>query len=108
MNNHTHGPWIVQMHDGYSGDLTIAAVSGHEVANVSGVDAHLPNGSAEDRTTLGVELVANARLISAAPDLLSACTEAAAWIENFSEGPADDARVSVLRAAIAKARGVLR
>ena len=49
---------------------------------------------------------ANARLIAAAPDLLEACEAIALDLENNGElYETDEARIEILRAAIAKARG---
>jgi hypothetical protein len=50
------------------------------------------------------ERLANAALMTAAPELLEACEEALAWIEDRMPGIAVDAKDS-LRMAIAKAKG---
>lgn len=53
------------------------------------------------------EASGNARLISASPDLLTACTAAAALLTDGDAEPADADRVLLLlQAAIAKATGV--
>ena len=51
----------------------------------------------------GIDLFANARLIAAAPDLLSALVEAVELIETIS--PVEDDTLRRARAAIAKATG---
>ena len=49
---------------------------------------------------------ANARLIAAAPELLEACEAIALDLENNGElYETDEARIEILRAAIAKAKG---
>ncbi len=49
--------------------------------------------------------LANANLITAAPDLLAACEEAAAWLEVVGRSNVTQALASKCRMAAAKARG---
>lgn len=52
------------------------------------------------------EAAADARLMVAAPDLLAACEEAAAFLENMLRGRSQDSALyRRMRAAIAKAKG---
>ncbi len=63
-----------------------------------------------DNGTLDTELLANARLIAAAPDLLDGCKCVASWLESFNiprtsrQNEKDEALV-LLSTAIAKAEG---
>ena len=101
---HTPGPWIGM--DGDYEDIDIVAHKDGErmfcIASDVGGEIHAANGSYEDFT----EVLANARLISCAPDLLEALEAA---YELLSSGPAiPDAQYSVVTnaaAAIARARG---
>lgn len=84
--DHAPGPWFVR-------DLEVVTANNVFVASVEG----------ELRTP---EDEANARLISASPDLLQACRCALADLEG-SDYPTDSERLTMedLRAAIAKAEG---
>ena len=81
---HTPGPWTNE--GPYHNDLLIIgpAPDHREIAQVCGQDD---------------EAEANARLIAAAPDLLAACEHVAKYTHNL-------VLAEILRAAIAKARGV--
>ena len=48
------------------------------------------------------EVIANARLIAAAPELLEACKKAEGWLSGWASA---EPYIDVLRAAIAKATG---
>ena len=90
-NTPTPGPWRVQPHDTAEVELFFFDVR------------------AGEELILVVEGEADARLISAAPELLQACEEAAQVLESVKNGTYKTfGRVDtivLLRAAIAKARG---
>lgn len=56
---------------------------------------------------LAAEAMANARLITAAPDLLAACKHVLSWAgrANVINEPEDETAMAVVRAAIDKAEG---
>lgn len=95
MSNHTSGPWVVQEPDpdNKGAGLLVKPVPGQVVAEV-------------DR---GPEMVGNAHLIAAAPDLLKALREAVRALNTaarFSVGTTDSYAIAALcDAAIAKAEG---
>ena len=86
---HTPGPWRVNL---VPGEYQIRGVSTLEK---SGYIGGLVRGSNEQ--------AANAHLICAAPDLLTAAQLALDWLESTG---ADGSPLPTLRAAIAKAHGV--
>lgn len=93
MKNHTSGPWVF---DG-------------EVNQSSGI-IWSPSAQTRVATSHGCsrdEARANARLISAAPELLAKAKVVAGWIERVAEevtmGPDDNKALNELRAAIRKA-----
>lgn len=98
---HTPGPWRFQREhtvsfDG-SGDVAFP------IYNTSGKFAHVATAMSE----------ANARLITAAPELLEACKAAleftpAAWKNLKQTHDAENEYVVRLRAAIAKAEGTVK
>ncbi len=85
--HHTPGPWKATLAYGYR----IEAAEGLIVATLP---THCP---------LTRENPANAYLIAAAPDLLQACREVAALVEDALDIPDESKRM--LREAIAKATG---
>ena len=95
---HTPGPWT-PAHVVYTHDHTRLGERRFWVADSHGRIVPLD-------TCMGETAEANACLIAAAPDLLKACQEFAAWDENPH---ADEVQATVLRrvvaAAIAKALG---
>lgn len=116
---HSPGPWHVSDH--YDAPGAIIAADGYPVAEVEDTSilegwdqlrepkdrrkrlghwSHSPGEAYIERSD--VEVLANARLIAAAPDLLEACTRAAEWLMRFGAGPEN---VAWLHAAIAKATG---
>jgi len=102
---HTPGPWVAEK-DGYS-VVTTATVAANRVHGYgSGPDfvCSLNDGEYHEYSD-AAEQLANARLISAAPDLLAV---ARAWIEYLDADEAGDGRTEELllhaiRAAISKA-----
>ncbi len=98
MTAHTPGPWIVR------NGVFIDAPTMRDVAQVRGV------GASEGVLNPDLEIVANARLIAAAPDLLAAVSNLLDQIENgapFTGKASDMQRNSVeqARQAITKAAG---
>ena len=95
MSKHTPGPWVV----GISCENRIHCVDAFdngelfEVCEVWGIDLDKIE-SEESR--------ANARLISAAPDLLDACEKALLWMQSTSSFAAAE---MILAEAISKAKG---
>ena len=95
---HTPGPWRVSLTD----DTVVVDATGHEVAAI--------DGDYNDPDTWPL-MEANARVIAAAPDLLSALRCAKALLDNINEFGACnspeiyDAADTAVRAAIAKAEG---
>ena len=102
------GPWRVELTrvNGLKGHLSLAVVAGTD--DVLAIVARRNGGTGTELPT-----EANARLLSAAPDLLSACR---ATLENMTswheeneirqvEGPCFCATCEMARAAIAKATG---
>ena len=95
---HTPGPWIVGPMSDY-----IAAKDGSLIAEI-------PTDYSPITGEHTGAMVANARLIAAAPELLSACREALRSLDALSESatdgfPKDNRAANMLRAAIAKAEG---
>lgn len=97
---HTPGPWD---YDDINKEV-FASCEEHE----SGWVALIAGNDSEDRPLPESMMLANARLIAAAPDLLEACTSALGTIQyllsNSDNGPAENC-LEVLAAAIAKAEG---
>ena len=96
---HTKGPWEVVYNDAYvithpTGDRTYRYVATTD----SQADSSKPI-QLEDKQ----EDESNARLIAAAPDLLSACREALDYLGRIDEGSEGCELRDSLRAAIAKA-----
>lgn len=89
MSNHTPGPWhVTAMHKGIRPSFRSPGENGGFAICEMYAD--------------GRDVVANARLIAAAPELLEACEACLA-----RDDIADDELGVILRAAIAKARGQL-
>ena len=81
---HTPGPWTVSEDQAPNMGACIDAVNGVLIAEASGDNEE--------------NQAANARIISAAPDLLAA-------LESLTHPRADDSDIDMAREAIAKARG---
>lgn len=86
MTEHTSGPWNVNGSAIEADDVTIAHV-------------YDPDENGPD------EYAANASLMAAAPELLSACEAAEVCFKHWELSPAEQAAVEQLRAAIKKATG---
>lgn len=87
---HTPGPWVLSAHSAYPPQYI-------------GIYDKLGNwyAVAEARGSW-----ANARLIAASPDLLTACESALALLSNPNAEPGDaDAVTAILKTALAKAKG---
>jgi len=99
MAGHTPGPWSVAYHDG------------NDQAVVSGQHTEIATCWHHCVVELETQMQANARLISAAPDMLEALEAAVADLEQTlrwrGEGweCSEDKLLGKARAAIAKARG---
>ena len=89
--NWTAGPWIVSTYDG----LIVSIANGtKEEQEIAVCDPNAPSGYDLD----GLEEIANAHLIAAAPDLYEA-------LEAARELGVDDTQERIINAALAKARG---
>lgn len=107
MADHTPGPW----HACKDGNCPCGMIWGPDescwLALVYG-PSHLSDGiTGPDHVPGGVAQVANARLISAAPDLLAACEAALAWFDEWDcvTGISSENERAALSAAIRKATG---
>lgn len=97
--NHTPGPWARDTGSGFGCD--VRAENGRKVAATWGINNGDPN-----RPAYRAECDANARLIAAAPDLLTQAEKHLAWLSKLTDwAGADDPDLDGLRAAIAKAQG---
>lgn len=113
MGKHTQGPWIVE-HDKEWGNITIWAGSAieerHSGSYPSAGEMNIYTSCYGDHES-DEELIANARLIVAAPDLLEAAkglieTIGAYELEaEIDSGEEDEGAVRLMKAAIAKAEG---
>jgi len=96
VSKHTPGPWFVQ-----KGFGTIYALSGGTSGITTAIASPLPHqvdgGEAE--------ALANARLIAAAPELLSALEEILNYVGGADSALDDEYVMERANAAIAKARG---
>lgn len=90
--SHTPGPWRI----GNSHSWNVIGADGHLVASAT-------FGGYQDDKKQRAEVDANARLISAAPDLLKACEAAYSILIQESQDP--NRAAAVLREVIAKAKG---
>ena len=99
MTEHTPGPWKATCEmTGY----TIETWSVRQITGGYALAEAFWQRTADGRPTHNAE--ANARLISAAPDLLAACE--AVYSSGYAyDGPEAWDRAELLKAAIAKARG---
>jgi len=101
MSRHTPGPWSV----GNTDPLLFGVKRGNGMAPIGFVYGP----SFPERSALGSEALANARLIAAAPDLLEALqmiySETADYIRLNNLGGMDNQCMKLSRAAIAKATG---
>lgn len=98
---HTPGPWIV----GAEQDNRAAIVSNCEYYHVAHV---LRGGAIKKHRRTRQQTLANARLIAAAPDLLTACKAYEAYWAPTGKWSGDPALLEIRRqmqAAIAKAEG---
>lgn len=108
MNKHTEGPWIVKRYGVIVGGTEVEYTNGFAKPQIAMVTQH--------ETINTVMRDANARLITAAPELLDVCEDIAAVIdmsnpehENFTDSCADVVEAlchfeAKLRAIIAKAQ----
>ena len=97
-NQHTPGPWKADIR---VAQATVADSHGNAVADIARHEFSVTEQSYSDR-----RIEANARLISAAPDLLSALREMMAVFQDHEQYDEESAEVvSIARAAIAKAGG---
>lgn len=109
MSTHTQGPWEIETDHDEGDDVVLIHGAADApglvpIATVFTVDA-FPCTDDEDRESLRAEYEANARLITAAPDLLAACELAIEAIEGIAEwGEPEIKARQALIAAIAKAR----
>jgi len=100
MNKHTPGPWKVA-------NKTYPFVYAIDpVCDVNRFDLLINGGCTSSGRTKPEELMANARLIAAAPDLLEACKVKLLALEGKEYDPgAFDIAAELCRKAIAKAEG---
>ena len=97
MSGHTPGPWLVAKPD--KDELVIVAASGTDDAeDIAVMDARL---------WLHPSAIANAHIITAAPDLLSALGHLAGLFEALHPNAEAWGDYKAARAAIKSARGVL-
>ena len=97
---HTPSPWHFETAEDWDG-ATVYDSTSRIVAACDGCD--IPGTGGEVSTN---EAKANARLIAASPDLLTACESAFALLTDPTAEPGDaDAVTAMLLTAIAKARG---
>lgn len=105
MSEHTPGPWIA---DGGSRIQGANAKHMYNICHMDGVPMHIESPTGTDCKAM---TRANARLISAAPDLLAACEGAVQIIEQLIPEPSvrgvADVVLHQLRAAIAAAKGAI-
>lgn len=96
MSKHTEGPWLLS-----SSGPTVYALHGNPPRNR--FSTTLQSGRSDDAPH--AELDANARLISASPELLESVQEFVAWMDAPSNSAFSDKQMARARAAIAKATG---
>lgn len=94
MSNHTPGPWEYSW--GCFG-LKVTACAGNTIQTIASVQTFIPEFSPEAES--------NARLISAAPDLLAALEEIVGYSGGANTALEDEYVMERVYAAIAKARG---
>lgn len=108
----TPGPWMVEGNDrffvevkvggGRPEDEDCVVCASHDYDDPGGLGAPYPYGE-WDEAVYNAEVMANARLIAAAPDLYAALVEVEEWLKNeFKES---DPLLVQCRAALQKANG---
>jgi len=104
---HTPGPWPLETIPTSVGIVhKIGRWPGVHGNAVSSACVYVDNHSLDERTALADELLANARLIAAAPDMLAACIQAHAVLFSDSEPDGWSRETqTMLAAVIAKAEG---
>jgi hypothetical protein len=103
MSKHTPGPWTVELDVVRNGDVHVFAAEMFGVAEIDVREDQFDAGAPPMETAL-----ANARLISCAPDLLAAATQAHRLLIQLSRsGWQDDVQdaISILHTAIQKVEG---
>jgi hypothetical protein len=105
MSTHTPAPWVLKIRTGMgeaSQDVTVAEIEVN--GKYRGGIAYMQ--SAEHIDGIGKdELIANARLIAAAPDMLEALNAARIALFNRDRNDLDEAAYAAVCAVIAKAEG---
>lgn len=101
---HTPGPWEQQDNEISHETMCICTVTcGDDFVCISDDDEQT---EAEARAKVDLECAANARLITAAPDMLTALEQAASILNGeYIKGSAREICAASIRAAIAKATG---
>ena len=98
---HTPGPWIIREGDFGESEFVITTEARQELGIVSICEINVYFDG-----DIGAEQKANARLIAAAPELLAALNEIAAWGDGEAGPHMDEPGAAcIARAAIAKATG---
>ena len=124
MANHTPGPWELTAHEDRfeiaMGSALDTSRAGYEPQHMVTLDWETDEGDDEELSPQVEEGWANARLMTASPDLLAACQAAVAAINHNADSGESDCDCdgdcetafalwteaeSLLTAAIAKARG---
>lgn len=90
-HRHTPGPWHIE--DTNSAKLTMVVAPDEAGSNAGWVVIGQVGGPNKE---------ANARMISAAPDMLDALHQARAWLESWASA---EEQLAVINAAIVKAEG---
>jgi hypothetical protein len=104
-NAHTPGPWVLTIKPSeHDADFTVAEIEQPRTVKYRGAVARMQ--SAEHIYGIGgEELIANARLIAAAPDMLEALILAEIAADPTATADERAKAKSAIRAAIAKAEG---
>lgn len=95
---HTPGPWFAGLEPHCPDLVHTAPEKGYWAGKLVGVGKAQPDGDFE-------EACANARLISAAPELLEALQTLVADVRRYAVYPSHSVEMKLALAAIAKARG---
>ena len=98
MNKFSIAPWKLSHSHSHEYVRYIRDAQGEHIAHVCDLD----NGVANDYL---YEAIANARLMTAAPDLLAACVEALSLFDDYPECYESTGTLERLTAAIARATG---
>ena len=102
---HTPGPWMVP-HFATDADCNCQYVLSDNQHGMGAIATVHHDGETDGRHNEPMEIAqANARLIAAAPELLTALIWAEAAIAPFSKDPQEKSGINMARAAIAKATG---